>query len=368
MRRVCFYNFQKIDDFHGYQIESFNVQSYFPKSRHGSLSELLSSGWNGYYDWNKLSTASGLDMLYQKRDPAYMKFAADFVNKFHDFDIIIMSTFCPIHPEILYHELKHPIKVLGFQDDPVSSYVRGIPYLWAFDAACYISPSYSQTELLSEKLTQWGCQKHFWRPLVSHQLEKVDPDEAFFQNRDIDLVYVGKAYSPKIGRLIRLKKKYGDRFQIHGHWPLNGYYGFARALLNKPIFPYRVTPISLNERTKLFHRAKIGFNMHLSEMPKETGNMRMYETTSHGMMMVCDKAGRDAHAQIFTPDKEAVFYDSIDDAIDKIDYYLANDMERIRIAKAGFNRATTEYDWENSTLRLLDWAYSLKKLKEVDSQ
>lgn len=95
--------------------------------------------------------------------------------------------------------------------------------------------------------------------------------------------------------------------------------------------------------------------------------MRMYETTAHGMLLVCDKAGRDAHTQIFTPDIEAVFYDSLDDAIEKIEYYLANDTERIGIAKAGFDRATSQYDWEFNLKRLLDWAYSLKSVKEVGS-
>lgn len=370
MRRVCLYDFRPMENFHGYRIESFDVREYFPASQRGQLYELFSGGWNAYFDWKKLYFADGIDKLYRSRHPSYMRLVRDFVEKFHDFDVIILATYCPIHPEILFHELKKPVKILGFVDDPFSTYVRGVPYLWAFDGAFYVSPSYSERELFSEKMEQWSCVNHTWWPLVPHALPKPSVGQEFFSDRDIDLIYVGQAYGPKIDRLIQLKKKFGSRFRIHGRWPFKGYHGLVRGLLGKPIFPHRVAPLTTDERTALYCRTKIGFNMHLSDVPRETGNMRMYETPAHGMMMICDKAGRDAHAQIFTPDEEAVYYDSIVDAIDKIEYYLANDEARLRIAKAGYDRATSEYGWEPNLKRFLDWAYSLKAAKthHVDNQ
>ena len=89
--------------------------------------------------------------------------------------------------------------------------------------------------------------------------------------------------------------------------------------------------------------------------------MRMYEAPAHGMMLLCDKAGLNAHAQIFEPDKEAVFYDSIEDAIEKIEYYLEHDEERIKIAQAGFARVHRDYDGELNLKNLLDWASGLRK-------
>jgi spore maturation protein CgeB len=89
--------------------------------------------------------------------------------------------------------------------------------------------------------------------------------------------------------------------------------------------------------------------------------MRMYEAPAHGMMLLCDKAGLNAHAQIFEPDKEAVFYDSIEDAIEKIEYYLEHEDERINIAQAGFARAQRDYDGELNLKNFLDWASGLRK-------
>jgi spore maturation protein CgeB len=79
------------------------------------------------------------------------------------------------------------------------------------------------------------------------------------------------------------------------------------------------------------------------------------------MMLLCDKAGMNAHAQIFEPDKEAVFYDSIEDAIEKIEYYLEHEAERIRIAQAGFTRVHRDYDGESNLKNFLDWAISVPR-------
>jgi len=100
----------------------------------------------------------------------------------------------------------------------------------------------------------------------------------------------------------------------------------------------------------------------------ETGNMRMYEVPAHGAMLLCDKAGLNAHEQIFEPDKEAVFYDSIEDAIQKIEYYLQHDEERKRVARAGFNRVHADYDGESNLKHFLDWASALPKKQEVRYQ
>ena len=89
--------------------------------------------------------------------------------------------------------------------------------------------------------------------------------------------------------------------------------------------------------------------------------MRMYEVPAHGMMLLCDKAGMDAHERIFAPDKEAVYYDSSEDAIAKIEYYLKHDGEREKIARAGFARVHCDYDGETNMKKFLDWAISLPK-------
>ena len=230
---------------------------------------------------------------------------------------------------------------------------------------------------ISSLLNRWGCEYSYWFPnvppnaeaagqcgswpLLAPRAEALKRGDVFFRERDIDLIYVGGAYDSKIDRLAQPRRHFGSRFNIYGRWRLGGYGGFARWAKGKPPLWTRVRAVSNQERTQLYYRTKIGFNMHLSETPMETGNMRMYEVPAHGAMLLCDKAGLNAHEQIFEPGKEAVFYDSLEDAISLIDYYLQHDAERERIARAGFARVHRDYDGETNLKKFLDWASGLPR-------
>jgi hypothetical protein len=362
LKRVCLFKFPTIADFHGYRIETFDPLVYFPKGSRWSLSDLIAWGLNGYDQRRALTAgASGVDRLYRERNPHYMRMLSDFIDRFRNFDLIVMSTYNFIHPEVLTRELRTPIKVLGFIDDPLSTYLRGIPYLWAFDGAFFISPGYIDDQPFQEALGRWGAKPAMWWPLVPYPYSQPErADAAFFRNRDVDVVYVGNTNASKLERLILLKRHFGDRIRIHGRWPFKGYHGFMRGLLGKRMYPHRVTSLTQEQRTQLYWRSKIGFNMHVSGHPYETGNVRMYEVPAHGMLMVCDKGAANSHAAVFEPDIEAVYYDGMREAIDLIEYYLIHADERIQIARAGYERYWKDYEWEANMKKFLDWASLLR--------
>lgn len=87
----------------------------------------------------------------------------------------------------------------------------------------------------------------------------------------------------------------------------------------------------------------------------------MYETPAHGMLMVCDKAAANTHARIFESETEAIYYESVDDAIGLIEHYLSHDEDRIRIAQAGYERCWRDYQWEPNLVRFLDWAINIPR-------
>lgn len=364
MKKVCLFNQKPIDDFHGYRIESFDPLSYFAGSAHWGPMDFLRGGLPGYYKRRALwDGAAGIDRLYRERDPAYMRMVGDFVDRFRDFDAIVMGAYNFIHPEVLVRDLAKPVKVLGFIDDPYSTYTRGIPYLWAFDGAFYISQGYIDGLPFDTALRRWTEKPVTWWPLVHMQLEApTQADEAFFRDRAIDVCYVGYPSASKAERLIRLKQHFGSRLRVHGRWPARGYYGYLRALLGKPVFAQRVTSLNMDERRDLYWNCKIAFNMHVSDEPCETGNARMYEAPAHGMLMVCDKGGGDAHARIFEPDSEALYYDDIDQAIEIIEHFTqaGNETQRCTIARAGYERYWRDYEWDANLLRFLDWVAALK--------
>jgi hypothetical protein len=362
MKKVCLFNFPELADFHGYRLESFDPLAYFQKSSHWTFSDLIRTGQVGYRQRRALTTgAAGVDRLYRERNPSYMRMIGDFVDRFRDFDLIVMSTYNFVHPEVLARDLKKPVKVLGFIDDPYSTYLRGVPFLWAFDGAFFISPGYLDDQRFAEAIQRWGGKPATWWPLVPFPYSRTEKeDEAFFRVRDVDVIYVGNPSASKIERLARLKDHFGRRMRVYGRWPFKGYWGWVRGLLGKPIYPHRVESLAAEERTALYWRSKIGFNMHVSDEPCETGNVRMYEVPAHGMLMICDKGAADSHAGIFEPGTEAVYYDGLGEAIELIEHYLDHSDERIRIARAGYERYWRDYEWGTNMKRFLDWAVSLR--------
>ena len=368
MFNVCLFDLpQKQMELPGYHIESFDPMGYFDSSSRFFGRDFIANGLDGFSKRRALIRSEGVERLYRDRDPSYMRMVKDFLDKFQNFDLLVMGNYNFIHPEILFHELKKPVKILGFIDDPYSTYIRGIPYLWAFDGAFYISPGYDEIANFNEGLSRWGCPNSYWWPLAQPAYLPERPEE-FFVNRAKNIAYVGNPTSTKVDRLIALKKHFGRGLQVHGRWRANGYYGLLRGLLGMPVYWGRVTSITNEARSSLYCDTKIGFNMHVSDRPAETGNMRMYETPAHGMLQICDKGARDSHELIFVPDKEAVFYDDISDAVEKIEHYLAHEIERVEIARAGYERVRRDYQWEKNLLKFLDWAVSLPKRNEQAGQ
>lgn len=360
-KRFCIYDTHVHGEFQGYWVESPLRTMNFSTLGRRTWKHLLASGRNGYLRGSALWFQQFVDEMYRDRDPAYMRLVDEFIARYGDYDVLIFGVQCFIHPEILVTRLSSSVKILGFVDDPVSTYAHGVPCLWAFDGAYYVTPAYSEAMSMSQLLERAGCRRHFWLPLTQPVPRPQVLNEEFFTRRDIAMVYVGKRYTHKVDRLKALKKHFKTSFEIYGRWPLKGWWGPAKMFFGDFGFPYRVRALTRDERTAIYWRTKIGINMHWSRVPAETGNMRMYEIPLHGAMLLCDRAAQGLHAQVFEPDHEAVYYDTIEDAIDKAEYYLAHEHERIEIARRGFERAWKDYEWEKVFLRFLDWAGSLKE-------
>lgn len=364
MKKVFAFNLPSETVIGDYKLDSLDPAPYFLNDKYGSLRDLINGGRGRWNRMHNFGYAHEIDTLYREKNPSYMRYIKDFLDKFSEYDIFVMSTYNPIHPEIIHKYLKNKVKILGFIDDPYSSYRQGVPHLWAFDGAFYISPSYGENILFEDQMEKWKVRNHRWFPLSPKDVDLPNIDDSFFKNRNTEIAYVGSYVggnkNGKVERLVRLKNHFGDRFKVHGRWPLNGMIGFINPIFKKPFYPHKIKSLSDSEKYNLFLDTKISFNMHVSPVPTETGNYRMYETPYFGMMQICDKAGVNAHERIFKPDEEAVFYNNTEHAIELIEYYLTHEEERIKIAKAGFERTVKDYNWENNWTELLDWAWSLK--------
>jgi spore maturation protein CgeB len=106
------------------------------------------------------------------------------------------------------------------------------------------------------------------------------------------------------------------------------------------------------EMYEVLYNASIALNNHISVAGRNANNMRLYEATGVGTLLVTD--AKDNLASLFEPGKEVVAYHSPAEAIEVIDYYLGHKEERNAIAKAGQARTLREHTYRQRMQELID--------------
>ena len=301
-----------------------------------------------------------LDERWRVNDSQLMKLLSKLEHLSCESDALLVNWVNPLPPEWVYLRLAGVKKYFGCMDDPHKSYDRTINSLWAYDGAFYWSPSYDDYYSMKEVLHLWGAKRSYWWPaswnrdfltdaFISRVTNSID-------NRTSVVTYVGKLYGSKYDRLVNIKRSFGKDFAIYGSWPYRGFVGYAAPLRGRKFMPYKVNSLTDVQREDIYLKTKIGLNMHLSDTPREFGNLRTYEIPLHGMMLLSDKGAGSSYESVFIPGEEAVYYENLDHAIELISYYSRAEEERQRIAMRGFLRACKDYHPENNLVNLFRWA------------
>lgn len=95
---------------------------------------------------------------------------------------------------------------------------------------------------------------------------------------------------------------------------------------------------------RLLRRAKIVINRHGTVAGKYANNLRMYEATGCGAMLLTE---RKENLEMLFGSGEVVTYDDRDDLIHKIVYYLDRETERAEIARRGQAKTLTAHTYAN---------------------
>ena len=94
---------------------------------------------------------------------------------------------------------------------------------------------------------------------------------------------------------------------------------------------------------RAYNRARISVNVTRAH-GKSSLNMRVYEAMACGALMLTDQKA-DAHA-LFRDGTELVVYDGERDLVEKVEYYLAHEDERSRIADAGMRKVQAGHTYD----------------------
>jgi hypothetical protein len=116
--------------------------------------------------------------------------------------------------------------------------------------------------------------------------------------------------------------------------------------------------ISLERYAEILRRSKISLNFSHGPPGIHYLKGRVFEILFSGALLM-ENANSET-PQYFTPMVDYVVFDSKQDLVDKVRYYLEHDDERQQIAYSGYLKATTEYNHN------VFWTKVMAKLKELN--
>jgi hypothetical protein len=104
---------------------------------------------------------------------------------------------------------------------------------------------------------------------------------------------------------------------------------------------------------QILRRSRITLNSHIDLAAKEAANMRLFEATGVGAMLLTDY--KDNLHELFTPEVHVATWRSIEECLTKIEFYLKNDFRRDEIACAGQTHTITHHNYRLRTKQLIDF-------------
>ncbi len=266
-------------------------------------------------------------------------------------DVFFIGSMFQYYGEFLDEIKKYSKKVFGWISCPMPEnlFQKTYPDLIISSAPHYVE-DFRKKGINSELLTAFFDENVLKMVEYKASICKVLPKE-------YDFTFLGgitQAHKQRIEAIDKLVEKtpiqlfgYG-----YGHFP-DGRNRIIRKLFKHPVQKrYQGEAWGLEMYNVLYH-SKITFNSHIDMANGAGVNMRMYEATGMGTLLLTDGKGKN---QLFT-DNEVVYYENINDAIEKANYYLnpKNENERLKIANAGQKRTLEEYDAKNTVKQMITY-------------
>jgi len=102
----------------------------------------------------------------------------------------------------------------------------------------------------------------------------------------------------------------------------------------------------------ILYNSKISINRHIDAAENYANNMRLYESTGVGTMLITDY--KDNLNELFEVGKEIETYKTKEELLEKINYYLVDEDERQKIALAGQQRTLKDHTYEKRMIELIN--------------
>jgi hypothetical protein len=106
------------------------------------------------------------------------------------------------------------------------------------------------------------------------------------------------------------------------------------------------------EMYRVLAQGRIALNRHIDVAEGNANNMRLYEATGVGTLLMTD--AKHNLSELFEPGEEVVEYFDTDDLVEKLRHYLADEDERSRIARNGQERTLRDHTYERRMRELVE--------------
>ncbi|UKN01238.1 glycosyltransferase [Paracrocinitomix mangrovi] len=167
-------------------------------------------------------------------------------------------------------------------------------------------------------------------------------------NKKIDISFVGGVggfHKKREALLKKLIKSTPILLWGYGFKSKNPIKNLLKQLKNRWVFIKRFQGEAWGkDMLKIINESKITVNAHGDNATGHAVNMRLFEATGVGTLLITEKFP--GIEDFFEPGKDLVCYENHQDALDKIRYYLTHNEEREKIAKSGQQKTLNNYTFK----------------------
>ena len=246
---------------------------------------------------------------------------------------LIMVVYRIIHPDFVIQMKKRGYIVIQVNPDPIITFHLQQLFVAEYDVYFTKDPfikRFMESNLkLNVKLYNEAFNK---RMHIKPDADKLEYEKEF----DIDVMTYG-TYYPYRNRMLRILADNGIDLTLFG----NTNVPFYDTSLDEYHSDYYITGES---KSKVMYGSKIVLNT-LVYTEVESVNMRFFEANGSGAFQLLDY--RPILKDLLPIDPELVSFKSIDEAIEKIKYYLQRPEERVAIAQKTYDHFINNYTYDH---------------------
>lgn len=317
----------------------YNLNESFNHSGHDCRIFDIFDSW--YYNQSNLKTITrALNILGRRYSGNYDKRMFDNLTKriLNIKPDLVIGVYRFIHPSLVKSIKRSNIKIIHINPDALTTFelqqLFVEPYDTYFTKDPYIFRFMKDNMKLNVKLY---CEAFNTRIHIKPTIEKEEAEKKW----DIDVLAYGNLY-PYRNRMLTCLKNNGISLSLYG--------SKSRYFLPELIDCFQNKYIVGKEKSEILYGAKIVFNnLHFAEI--ESVNNKFFEVNGSGAFQLCDY--RPILKELLPVDPELVSFKSIDEAAEKIQYYLSHSEERFQISECIYKYFLEKYNYDRLTSYIL---------------